>query len=114
MPTATATWSAPAWRPGSKAMFAEDYPFESTQATGQFLDEVPPGLCARVSRSKTASRLGLVARPDQRLHPVARGSLELPGAMNVPAKGRSLANGRCGCCVERAAFLRGRFRAIEQ
>jgi 2,3-dihydroxybenzoate decarboxylase len=44
-------------------MFAADYPFESTQEAGQFLDEVPlaPGVREKVAFENAASRLGLAS-----------------------------------------------------
>jgi 2,3-dihydroxybenzoate decarboxylase len=44
-----------------RVMFAADYPFESAQEAGQFLDEVPlaPGVREDVAFGNAASRLGL-------------------------------------------------------
>jgi 2,3-dihydroxybenzoate decarboxylase len=44
-----------------QVMFAADYPFESVQEAGQFLDEVPLGEGVRedIAYRNAASRLGL-------------------------------------------------------
>jgi 2,3-dihydroxybenzoate decarboxylase len=46
-----------------RVMFAADYPFESVQEAGQFLDEVPlgEGVRADIAYRNAASRLGLAA-----------------------------------------------------
>jgi 2,3-dihydroxybenzoate decarboxylase len=46
-----------------RVMFAADYPFESVEEAGQFLDEVPIGDSVRadIAYRTAASRLGLAA-----------------------------------------------------